>query len=231
MTEGNPILTLLLHQSQFLGPAQDLEENLNPLDFQFGIGPGDKCLMATSNIPVEEDFTLMEIIDHEKYTELYPDWEERFQMNRHVLARFFSLEDPEGAIGWFARVKLIPITEEQFAETEAWRVDGWPNDVPEWVTEGFTRYTDALAERAPTLIPVLVTCGNQDCQGRDVHLHISGRRRFDARAGEIQRDGKTVYVPVNDPGGDTTWAAHLMCTDCGATASLEDEEWDMPQAH
>lgn len=231
MTEGNPILAMLLHSSGFLGPALDHEENLKPLPRQFDLGIGDKCLVATANTPLEEDFTVLEILDPEEHAKTFPNWEERWGLNRHVLAKYFSLEDQEGDIGWFARVKLVPITDEQYEEASTWRLGEFPDEVPEWITEAFTAYTDELSKLDPAVIPVLVTCPNAQCGSREVHLHVLAQKKFDVRAGEVQREGKTLYVPTNDPAVEEKWVAHLKCVTCGATAELEESDWELPHPH
>jgi hypothetical protein len=227
MDESHPLFSLMLSQSQFMGPTEQLEETLKPMPSQYAIKPGDKCLAATANTMLEEDFTLMEVLEPDSHPELFPDWEERSGWGSHVLTQWFSVDCLEGDIGWFSRVKLIPITEEQYAECELWRTGDFPDAPPKWIEEAFTSYTDSLAHLAPDSIPVLVTCPK--CQGREVELHTLGKKRSLSRAGELKRGDKTVYVPLNNPEESTEWAAHLLCKSCGAIAQLEDEEWELPQ--
>ena len=57
---------------------------------------------------------------------------------------------------------------------------------------------------------MLVTC--EKCHGREVALHITGRKRFEARAGRVKKDDdKIVYVPLNTPEENLQWSAHLTC--------------------
>ena len=235
--EGHPMFAILLGSSQFAGPSEQMEDDLKPMPEQYAIKPGDKCLAATANTLLEEDFTVMEILEPDSHTELFPDWEDRsgvsataMGLGSHVLAHWFSVDFPEGDLGWFARVKLIPITDEQYAQVDGWRGGDWPPEVPVWIEEAFTRYTDAMSHLAPHTIPVLVTC--EKCHGREVALHITGRKRFEARAGQVKKDDdKIVYVPLNTPEENLQWSAHLTCLnpDCRASATLEDEEWDLPR--
>ena len=128
---------------------------------QYAIKPGDKCLAATANtLLAEEDFTVMEILEPDSHTELFPDWEDRsgvsataMGLGSHVLAHWFSVDFPEGDLGWFARVKLIPITDEQYAQVDGWRGGDWPPEVPQWIEEAFTRYTDAMSHPGPAHHP------------------------------------------------------------------------------
>lgn len=229
MTEDNPILSMLLHANHFVGPGAEVDENMEPLPSQYAMGIGDKALLANANTPLEEDFTLLEIIDPEPHAGIYPDWEERWGMNRHVLAQYFSFDDPEGGVGWFPRVKLLPLSEERYAEALVWKTEGFPIAAPDWVEEMFTAYTDQISSQDPGLIPVLVTCGN--CGSRNVHLHVQAMRRWDGRAGQVIKDGEIRYIPVNEPDVETDWSGHLKCMDCKAAGELDNDDWDLPPQH
>ena len=230
--EGNPMFAMLLDQSRFTGPSEQLEEAMEPLPAQYAIGPGDKCLTATANTMLEEDFTVLEVLEPDSRPDLYEDWEDRAgglaRGGSHVLAKWFSVDHPEGDIGWFPRVKLIQISDESYAEAINWQAEGFPERPPQWIEDAFTTYTDAVAPMAPETIPVLVTCPNPDCGSREVQLHITGRKHFVGRAGQVTRNGKTVYLPVNEPDGSLLWRAHLLCTECKSSKVLENEEWDLP---
>jgi hypothetical protein len=229
--EGHPLFSIMLSQSQFVGPGEALNENMDPLPEQFDIKPGDKCLAATANTMLEEDFTVLAVIEPDSRPEDFPNWEDRVTgletgSSPHVLAEWFSTGYPVGDIGWFPRLKLIKITEEQYQEAVTWRTEGFPDVPPKWIEETFTRYTDSIAHLAPETVPVLVRC--EKCGARDVEIHISGRKRFSARAGELKRNEKTVYIPINDSDENLHWSAHLLCKNCGSTAVLEDDDWDLP---
>lgn len=230
--EGNPIYAMLLGQSQFVGPSEQLEDTLEPIPAQYEIGPGNKCLAATANTMLEEDFTVLEVLEPDSRPDLFEDWEQRAgglaKGGSHVLAQWFSVDHPEGDIGWFPRTKLIQITEESFAAANTWRTEGFPEHPPKWIEEAFTSYTDAVSHMAPETIPVLVTCGNPNCESREVDLHITGRKHYSGRAGQVTKDGKTIYIPLNEPEAGLTWRAHLVCNGCKSTKVLEEKEWELP---
>lgn len=235
MPDGHPQLVMMLNQLQFLGPTEVLQKNMKPLPMQYGIKPGDKCLMATGNTMVESDFTVVSVIEPDSHPDLFPDWPVRVEgvegeSGPHVLGEWFSTSTPEGDLGWFSRMKLIPIAEEHYAAVQGWRdASIFPEERVGWIEDAYSSYTDQFSQLDSGIFPTLVTCGA--CGSRNVELHIVGKKIVTARAGQLQRKGKTVYVPVNDPVVDYAWLSHLICQneDCKATKALEEEDWDLPE--
>ena len=230
MTDENPILALVFNNTSFVGPAEEVENEVTPLDSQLNLQPGDHAIAATANTPLERDWIICTVIDPEAHAEIFPDWEERL-LNSFVLCEYDSMEDPspEARIGWFSRVKLVPISEEGFARTREWLPDKWPDLAklpPDWIVEHFDEFSDALSERAPKRVPTAVKCFN--CGGRQVHLEVSRRMEYSVRCGRITRDDKEMLVSMADVEVKDNHVAKLHCLDCDSYADLKDEEWQLP---
>jgi hypothetical protein len=172
---------------------------------------------------VEQDFTLLKLLDPEEHKDAFPNWEERLQRS-YVLCEWLSNDDPEGDIGWFSRVKLVEITEEQYAEVKTWiREDALPDEPPDWLDEAYALYTERLSKMAPDDVTVNVLCG--ECGSRKVEIHIYHAIRKAAPAGQVEKDGKTVFLPMGHRGSsDCVAQIHLHCQDCNARRDLDDDE-------
>jgi hypothetical protein len=225
MADSHPLMALLLDQNSFVGASEMVEEEIMPLDEQLNFGVGDVAIAATANTMLERDFVIVRMLDAEKYTKTFPDWEERL-LNSFVLCKYFSRNDPEDSIGWFSRLKLLPITSYRYREARTWLKKGFPNEIPDWAYEVFQAFADRLSVNAPEVIPKAVTC--PECGGRHVGLKVVRRVTYEGRAGVLVIDGKEHYVPLNDPEEDSSHTAKLFCKDCRAEATLSDGEWQLP---
>lgn len=220
----NMAIGLILAKSQVVG-ERNMDEDLKPFSAQFDLAPGDKAIVSTAESMIDKDFTAVEILNPEAYAATFPDWEERFQKS-YVLCQWNSEADQTGDIGWFARVKLIGVTEEHYSEIQSWVAEAnFPESPPDWLNGYYNEYTDSLAEVSPGSVPVTPTC--PECGARDIQLHAVHMHRLSAQAGKITRDGRTVYTARSDPSRDTVSEAHLHCMTCNAMGDLDDDEWEL----
>lgn len=223
MTE-NPLMVMMFQNSSFAGEAENVENEIMPLESQLTMTPGTHCLVATASSQLEQDFVVATMLDAQAHSQAFPDWEERL-LRSYVLCDYWSEEDRTTNIGWFSRVKLMPISDEHYESMEDWRT-AWPDTPPSWVVDYLRDYTDQLSRRAPEWVPHAVTC--PVCTGRDVSLRVFRQITFHAVAGQIIHDDETKFIPLTEPTIDSSHIARLICGDCGSTADLEDEEWVLP---
>ena len=225
MADSHPLMALLLDQSSFVGSSEMVEEEIMPLDEQLNFGVGDVAIAATANTMLERDFVVVKMLDAEKYAKTFPDWEERL-LSSFVLCKYFSRNDPQDSIGWFSRLKLLPITAYRYREARTWLKKGFPTEIPDWAYEVFQAFADRLSVNAPEVIPKSVTCPH--CGSRQVGLKVVRRVTYTGRAGVLRIDDVEHYVPLNDPEEDSTHSATLICSNCRAEAILSDGEWQLP---
>jgi hypothetical protein len=213
---------LFEHQS-FVGPAEGIETEILPITQQMDFGPGSGAIMAMANTALENDLVIVKGLDPSKYAEEFPDWETR---HLHVLCQAFSREDPELRIGWFSRLKLIPISTYRYRQARKWLKEGFPEELPDWVDDYYTEFADHLSVAAPELVPKVVQCPN--CKKRNVSLEVTRRLDYMCKVGVLQHEGEDMYVPITEVDDQSTHTAQLRCLDCGAHADLEDSEWTLP---
>jgi hypothetical protein len=221
----HPLMALLLETNTFLGQAEMVENTIMPLDNQLTFGVDDCAILAGSNIPLERDFVLVRGLDPEKHAEAFPDWEDRM-LNSYVLCEIFSRADPDISIGWISRLKLMRIPKYRYKEARRWMKDGFPDQLPDWAGVAYRKYTDALAERAPEVVPLQVTCPN--CHRREVELLVVRRIEYRVNAGQVKVGEGQRYVPLHPPEEKDSHTARLHCRKCDSTAELTDEEWQFP---
>jgi len=221
----HPLMALLLDHNSFLGEAESVENEIMPLDEQLNFTTGDVAILAAANTGLEQDFAVVRAVDAEQHAETWPDWEERL-LKSFVLCEIFSRSDPEISLGWVNRIKLLPIKQYRYKELKSWRKKGFPDDPPEWIMKYYRKYTDALSERAPNVVPRAVTCPH--CGKRNVELVVTRRLEYKGRAGLMKLPAGERHVPITDPDVTSSHVAILRCSDCKATADLTDDEWELP---
>lgn len=226
MTDRNPLLAMWIDQHDFVGASSYVENEIMPLPEQLAFGIGDCGMLAGANTPLERDFAMVQGLNPEECAETYPDWEERL-LKSYVLVTKFSKQDPELSMAWVSRVKVLPISAEHYAEALTWLEESWPDEAPDWTEEYHQRYTDALALRAPEVVPHRASCPY--CQSRHITLEVVRKLTYTAHAGVITIDGKEKFVPSSDTTDASTHIARLRCADCKAfTDPMEDDEWTLP---
>lgn len=223
--ESHPLMVMLFGNNSFVGDAEKVENEIMPLEDQLNFSIGDAAIVAQANTQLENDLVFVKAIDPAKHVEDFPDWADR-EMNSFVLCEFFSAGDPELNIGWFSRLKLMPIKAYRYKEARSWRVNSFPNEMPGWILDNHERYTEALSAHSPETVPRSVHCPN--CPSTDVELVVVRKLEYKSRVGVLTIEGRELHVPVMDPVETSTHVAKLHCKDCDSTATLEDDEWTMP---
>lgn len=219
---------LILAKSELVG-ERNMDDGLKPFQAQYDMGPGDLAIVSTAESFIDRDFTAVTLVDPAEHTEEFPDWEERLQ-NSYVLCQWISERDPDGDVGWFARVKLIAVAEEHFSNIKEWVAkQNFPESPPAWLTGYYNEYQDSLAQVTPGAVPVTPTCPN--CGSRQIQIHAMHVQRLAAQAGELSKDGQVKYVARHDPTMDCTTEAHLHCMDCNDRGDLDDDDWEGEHFH
>lgn len=219
-------VAMALASSDFAKTSVELDHELHPVAAQYELGADDYAVVASSSARVDSDFTVAQILNPEGHADQFPDWEDRIH-GSFVLCQWHSLLCKEGALGWFARAKLIPIEESQHNEVLQW-LDGGkdelPTEPPEWVAQKYDEYTTALSNERPGVIPRRPACG--ECGSKNVQLHAMHITRIACMAGEVEEDDgqKMVYSATSEPTRHCETMAHLHCNDCNARAEIESDE-------
>jgi hypothetical protein len=226
MTEEHPMMALLLEGHSFLGMAEKVEDEVMPLESQLGLGPGDVAVVAHAATPLENDLTIVKVVDPEQHEGEFPDWQDRVLVKSYLLCEAFSHADPEPHLGWYSRLKLLPITRYRYYQARRWQKTGFPDEFPTWVVKAHDDYQDQLAEMVPSLVPKPVSCDS--CGKRDVFLKVERQVTYQGRAARILKDEVMKYVPLTDADVEEIHVTHLICNDCGWTKHLSESEWTLP---
>ncbi len=223
--EAHPLMVMLFGNNSFVGDAEKVENEIMPLEEQLSFSVGDAAIIAQANTQLENDLVFARMIAAEEHAETFPDWAER-EMNSFVLCEYFSAADPEFSIGWFSRLKLLPIKAYRYKEARGWRKNGFPTDLPDWILKNHEKYTDALSQHSPGTVPKNVRCPN--CNSTDIELVVVRKIEYRSRVGSLTIEGHEFFVPVMDPVETSTHVAKLHCKDCDSNGLLGDDEWQMP---
>lgn len=203
-------------------------DGMKPAPSQYALKPGHKCVVAGSGARIDREFEVCEILDPAEYAAEYPDWTERIQRS-YMLCRYNTSEDPLGDTGWFARVKLVQITDEQYQEIMGWVEGTWPDSPPDWLNEAYDKYDQALADADPDRVPIGVKCEN--CGHEPVGFIMMHHVHAAATAGMLKEHGKKVYVAMDDMGVDAHIATKLYCDSCEWIKDLNDDDVRINVAH
>lgn len=222
--DEHPLMAMMLRSSNVLGNVENMEENLKPLPYQYELKPGDVGLIATGNTPMDHDLVIAKILDPEQVGG-FNDWVIRVQKS-YVLCDWRAIQDYEGDIGWFSRVRFVQITPEQYAEVAGWMDrDELPETLPEWLTKVYVEYTQAVHAQAPDRVPQATRC--EKCGKSSVELHVRQMTKISARAGDVEKDGQHHYTMVSDQEFTQESTVHLHCTECGHRKHIHDHEYDI----
>ena len=227
--EFSPQLAMSMRNMDITGMVRN-PQLLQPSLVQYEMQPGQQAVMVTTDCELEDDFTLLLLLDPSEYAARFPDWQAR--VNRHYrLCQWRSYEDPEGGVGWFQLGKIIPLKgQEQYDELVRLAVEPETRaqgEVPDWLSAIYGDYLEALSQVDPDQVFVPVVCG--ECSGKNVQLHV---RRLSLGTGMVgqkvhdQPGGttKVEYGMIRQPNVTTHMEAHLHCEDCGHKAQFDDEE-------
>lgn len=119
----------------------DLARAYRPGETQNAIQVGDLALTFTTPTLKDSagDPILLQVLDASEHADEFPDWEERFKLNDYVLCQATAPVDEAGVqqnyMGWFARINLLPITQEQAAEVSEWLKSGEKPDSVAWLVK------------------------------------------------------------------------------------------------
>ncbi len=222
---AHPLMVMLFGNNSFVGEAEKVENEIMPLENQLAFGVGDTAIVAQANTQLENDLVFVKAIDASAHETTFPDWSER-EMNSFVLCEYFSAADPDFSIGWFSRLKLMPIKQYRYKEARGWRKNGFPSELPDWILKYHEKYTESLSQHSPGTVPKSVHCPN--CDSTDVEIDVVRKIQYVARVGSLTIDGHEFYVPVMDPEETGTHFARLHCKNCDSKADLSDNEWQLP---
>lgn len=219
---------MALMSSNFVNNNEEMDDNLKPVPDQFGLKPGDHAMAFTSTAMIDDHLTVIRILDPSAASEAPADWEQRLQRS-YIFGEWRSSHSKEPNHGWFARVRLLPITETQHNEViELINANTKPGaDLPDWVSEKFYEISTVLSANAPDRVPRAVVC--EMCGGHNVDIHISSLRSYSNRAGQLEpppdteSDREFYYVYLNTGSEDRSQEGHLHCNDCQAKADLDDD--------
>lgn len=224
----NPHLGMMLEGLNLLGQTQDIDD-YKPLSNQYAIKVGDHVIAAGTSAGIDNTFTIGIVLDPEEYKTKFPDWEERL-MKSYLLVQWHARDDAIGDIGWFSRVKLIPVDEDHYLEILGYMENqNWPETYPEWLLETYEGYTDALHEQQPLHIPKRAYC--KLCGSRDTEIHASRRVVVAVKAGEVEFKGEPRYVGISPVQHDCYYDAHIHCNSCNGRGEMEDYEWAIDWPH
>jgi hypothetical protein len=225
MSEAHPLMVMLFGQNSFVGDAEKVENEIMPLDEQLSFTVGDCAIIAQANTQLENDLVFVRALDASQHEATFPDWSER-EMNSFVLCEYFSATDRDISIGWFSRLKLLPIKAYRYKQARGWRKNGFPKELPDWIMTNHERYTEALAQHSPSTVPRPCHCPN--CNSTDVEIVVIRKLEYRGRVGTLVIDGHEFFVPVVDPDETSTHVARLHCKGCDSKADLGDDEWQLP---
>lgn len=213
MSEEHPIPKMMLMTSNVLGAMEEADQNIAPLPEQLEAKPGDYGMIAFGSSTIEHDLVIAQILDPFDRADQFPDLQDRLWKG-YVLCRWLSLNDPDGDIGWFSRVKFVPVTKEQYEEIEVWFTEHKaPDQVPEWLDDIYTGYNVRIHAQAPDRVPAVIPC--EACGSFKNQLHIRTLEKYSGRAGKIVKNDQPLYYILSDPEHKEETTAHLHCKECG----------------
>lgn len=223
MSDFSPFLAIFSRGDSFVGQAEQFEADMEPFEEQLAIGIGDVALLAQSQVPLEQDLAFAKVLDPTEFVATFPEPREH-----HLLCSLFSREDQETSIGWVHRLKLMPITQEQYQLACEWPNEGWPEELPKWCEEVYKVFSAKLSAIRPDIAPLVVEC--PQCGSDEVMIRVDRTLSYRARAGHVQLGDVIRYVPITEVEHHHEHKAWLECQnqECGATGNMEDEEWTLP---
>lgn len=225
-------------KSMTIAPTSTIASQTTPVLEQTKLSTGDWATILNGAATLEDDFSVVQIVNHLEYTANFPDYSSRVLKN-WVLCKWASHHDherepePSFHIGWFEVARLVPITEEQAHEllevivATGTRTHGNLTEVPNWLYSLYDKWVDKMNTASPTTMQAPATCGNPDCKSKNVDLHGVRTTRLTTRAGVLEINGKNTFVNASNVVTDSTSRMHLHCQDCGSLRILDDEDYHL----
>lgn len=210
--------------------ALSYHDDLSASEEQLALGPGDPALAVGLHSELEGDMVAVRVLDPGVFASTFPDYQERLQRG-YALCLWSSSEDPLGDIGWFSRVRLIPVDEEKHATVSDWfENDTIPDDPPKWLQEIFNGYTGDIAVQAPDMVPRQLPCG--ECGEYKVTLYVGHTTMYRTPAGAIQQDNiPKIAAMMSDLSYKCETTAILYCEGCEAQVSVDTGDIRFPEEH
>ena len=225
--EFNPQMAVMLREMDTTGMAND-HKVLHPSLEQYEMQPGQRAAMVTTDCALDEDFTLLTLLDPSEYAIQYPDWEARVGRDYRLCA-WRSALDKEGTIGWFQLGRIIPLdTEEHYAELlQTAILDPDDQGAPQWLNDIYGDYLEGLQQVDPDQVYAPVEC-NQ-CQSKNVELHVKKTIVGTGMVGskeKIMPNGDRImeFGVIRAPHVAEHVEAHLHCNDCEYRGNFNDAE-------
>lgn len=220
----NPALAFALGQMNITKEMMETDE-IKPSPAQYSLKPGDKAVIAGTRAKLDSEFEVVEILDSSEYAAEYPDWADRLQRS-YMLCHYITFDDPMGQTGWFARVKLIQINDEQYQELKGWCEDEEsrpPDGPPDWLKEVYDKFTKTIIGiQTGGSVPEIYQC--EACGHEPIGLIMMHHTHGAAAAGVMTLDGEQVFVSMDDGHVDCHLSARLYCGECEWTRDLTEDE-------
>jgi len=224
----NPLMVMALSKINLTKQIEETDQ-VKPSPEQYALKPGDKCVVAGTKAAIDLEFEVCEILDSSEYAQEFPDWADRLQRS-YLLCRYYTTSEPLGETGWFARVKLIQLNEEEYTEVKEWiQENKLPPDPPDWMKEKYRRFDKTIAQADPEQMALQVSC--ESCGHEPVGLIIMHHTHGAATAGTVEINGKRVYVPLDDQGAECHMSARIYCPECEHHKDLKEDEVRINTTH
>lgn len=227
--EMDPRMAMQLREMDITGLAHS-PTLLHPSLVQYEIKPGQQAVMVTTNNELDDDFTLLTVLDPSDYLTQFPDGKARWERNWR-LCEWHSNDDPEGDIGWFQLGRIIPLErQDQYDDLFKAAVLGDNKDLdgaPQWLHDIYADYLEGLNQVDPGQVFIPVECG--ECGSKKVELHMRKTALAAVPVGYKEKtlpngDKRIEYGMIRSPQTTGTFEAHLHCQDCEHRGVFSEEE-------
>jgi len=220
------LLRKMISRSMLTGNAHDaVAEQVRPSQEQFDLGPGDFVSVSNSEDGGGSVICAARLLDPNEYAEDFPDWEERV-LNSFVLGTWYTPDQLQGELGWFARSKLVKLSPAQFSEFFEWIKNGEvPNPVPAWIAQRYNEVVIGLNEANEDFMPNPLKCGG--CGSLAQVLDVSYSHRSLHSVGRFRdKEGKdpNAYYAASQHSETEKRETLLRCLNCGATEDVDGVE-------
>lgn len=223
-------------QRMSIAPTTTIASQTVPLLEQTNLGPGAWATMLSTSQMVEDDTTVVQILDHLVYESMFPDYQARLLKN-WVMCKWASHHDHEREpeitwhLGWVERGRLVPLAEEEAQQlldmivAAGATVEGELGVLPSWLFRRYDQFVDRMNRAAPTVVGRSAVCGN--CGSKDVELHGRSVTYLATKAGVKEIDGKDTYINASPVVADKQRQMHLHCQGCDHKLYIDPGEYHL----
>lgn len=197
-----------------------------PNEEQLSLGEGDTTIISSEDdAHSSTEFQVLKIMDPSEHADDFPDWEERL-FNSYVFGQWYDADNLVGEYGWFPRVNLIKINDEQWDRVMNHIAKKERMTYPEvWLIERYNHTIVGLAKANPGSFPVPMTCG--ECGRLTVTLDITGTKKKSYTVGTFtdntDRDPQGFYS-CSSSYVEEDFVGQLHCLGCGFKLQMNLEE-------